>query len=175
MTILLVSSNRMRLEATSFAVILIFIPFTAHGMIYRISGSEFYFWLSGPKQFSGLSRNGPLAIAALFCTSFANAEVAFQLQSSRHPCELFTWSTTNLTLTHPTPLFPPREPWAPTSGPKTPVANLPSTKDHLLTHPQFRHTYIPHLHLFHVGCLVFSHGLLFVTQILKETIDSNYS
>ena len=72
-TILFVSSNGRRLEARSFAVILIFIPFTAYEKIYRINGSEIYEWLSGPKQFSGLSRNGPLAIAAISRTSFANA------------------------------------------------------------------------------------------------------
>ena len=61
-----VSSKPRCLKARNFALILIFIAFATYekpnfteAQLYRISGSQFYEWLFGPEESSGLPRNGP--------------------------------------------------------------------------------------------------------------------
>ena len=59
---LFITSKWRRSETRNIAVILIFVPFTTHqktSFQHRISGSEFYKWLFGPKSFRDFWETGP--------------------------------------------------------------------------------------------------------------------
>ena len=67
-----VSSKRRRLEARNFSVYFNFHSLykTWKHQSYKISGSEYYEWLFGPVNFSGLSRNGPHTLSRYFLSAY---------------------------------------------------------------------------------------------------------